>query len=63
MNIKKYVAEGIRKIAVKKAYRSVGKSLPLGMHEVEVPKCLKNDTLEKNETDMSENCILVSTKQ
>lgn len=47
MNIKKYVAEGIRKIAVKKAYRSVGKSLPLGMHEVEVPKCLKNDTLEK----------------
>ncbi len=39
---KRRLAQRIAKIATDKAKRSVGKSIPLGAHEVEVPAELKH---------------------
>lgn len=36
--MKEKVAESVKKVAVKAAKRSVGKSTYMGIHEIEVPK-------------------------
>lgn len=47
MNVKKMIAKGITVIAVKKTYKTVGKSFPIGMHEVEMPEILQEKRTEK----------------
>ncbi len=40
-NLKTRIAESVVKVAKESASRTVGKSIPLGMHEVNVPSELK----------------------
>lgn len=47
MNVKRMIAKGITALAVKRAYKAVGKSIPMGMHEVEVPEILQKKRTEK----------------
>lgn len=43
-NIKRKISQKIVKAATAQAHNTVGKSFPLGFHEVEVPKELKHLT-------------------
>lgn len=49
-NFKEMVAQKIVNTATVEAHRTVGRSIPVGIHEVEVPKELKHLT-ESHEAD------------
>lgn len=45
--LKQKVARSIEKFAVQTAKETVGKSLPMGIHEVVVPQILKGDQIDE----------------
>lgn len=54
--LKNVVAKFIAKMAINKSYKTVGRSFPIGAHEVQVPDQLKHRCEEGREMFEQEDC-------